>query len=380
MSLQQRITQAFEARFGLAPPLVVRAPGRVNLIGEHTDYNDGFVLPMAIDRAVWIGLRPRQDRQVWAHSLDFEGTIQFSLDHLIKAGAGWGEYLKGVAWALGGAGHRLRGWEGVVAGDVPVGAGLSSSAALEIATARAFAAVSELSWDPPRMARLGQRAENQWVGMNCGIMDQMISAAGVAGHALLIDCRSLETQAIPLPPDTVVLVLDTATRRGLVDSAYNQRRAQCEAAAHFFGVSALRDVSVEQLRTRAAALDDLTHRRARHVVTENARTLQAAEAMGRGDPVELGQLMDASHASLRDDFEVSSQALNLMVDCARQGAGCYGARMTGAGFGGCAVALVRADGAQDLAARVTDCYRTVANLEPNVYVCRASNGAELIFG
>ncbi|RLC65727.1 MAG: galactokinase, partial [Chloroflexi bacterium] len=221
---------------------------------------------------------------------------------------------------------------------------------------------------------------NQWVGVNCGIMDQMISAAGKADHALLIDCRSLETELVPLPPQTAVVVLDTATRRGLVDSAYNERRAQCEAAARFFGVPALRDVSVELFEARAAGLDEIIRRRARHIVTENARTVQAAAAMRQGDSVTLGQLMYESHVSLRDDFEVSSEELNLMVACAHREDGCYGARMTGAGFGGCAVALVRADAARAFAASVAACYQAATAITPNVYICQAANGAELISG
>ncbi|MFC2036974.1 galactokinase [Chloroflexota bacterium] len=378
MSLQQRVVACFEQRFGAHPSLVVRSPGRVNLIGEHTDYNDGFVLPMAIDRAIWIALRAREDQQVCVYSLDFDQAATFSLGTLRRESSGWAEYLKGVAWALQEAGYNLCGWEGVIAGDVPLGAGLSSSAALELATARAFAAVSGLPWDAASMAKHGLRAENEWVGLNCGIMDQMISAGGRADHALLIDCRSLESEPVPLPPGTAIVVLDTATRRGLVDSAYNERRAQCEAAARFFGVPALRDVSIEELEAKSDSLNEMTRRRARHVITENARTLRAVEAMRRGDAVEFGQLMNASHASLRDDFEVSSDELNTMVACARQAASCYGARMTGGGFGGCAVALVRADAAQPFAARIAACYQGATGTPPNVYVCVATNGSEVV--
>jgi galactokinase len=388
MSLQRQVAQEFERRFQSPPAWVVRAPGRVNLIGEHTDYNDGFVMPMAIDRAVWIALRRRPDRRLVVHSLDFDQEAQVGLDELQPAGAGlrraqpsrWVEYLKGVAWALQGAGYALQGWEGVLAGDVPIGAGLSSSAALELATARAFAAVSGWLWEAATMAKLGQRAENQWVGVNCGIMDQMISAAGVAGHALLIDCRSLETQPVPLPPGTAAVVLDTGTRRGLLDSAYNERRAQCEAAARFFGVPALRDVSVERFEAQAGQLEDVVRRRARHVVTENARTLQAADAMRHGDAVAFGGLMDASHASLRDDFEVSSHELNVMADCARRHVACYGARMTGGGFGGCAIALVGAEAAQAFAAGVAADYQAATSITPNIYICAATNGAAVVIG
>jgi galactokinase len=294
--------------------------------------------------------------------------------------AHWAEYVRGVAWSLREAGCTLLGWESVMAGDVPIGAGLSSSAAIELATARAFAVVSGLTWDAARMAKLAQRAENQWVGVNCGIMDQMISAAGKADHALLIDCRSLESEIVPLPANTVVVVLDTATRRGLVDSAYNERRAQCEAAARFFGMKALRDVTVEQFESRSAELDEVTRRRARHVITENERTLQAADAMRRGDAETFGKLMNASHVSLRDHFEVSSSELNVMVECALKEFGCFGARMTGAGFGGCAVALVQAASADDFAANVARAYQDATGLTPNIYLCRATNGAEVVEG
>ena len=369
--------QEFNHRFSAAPVYLVRAPGRVNLIGEHTDYNDGFVLPMAINRAVWIALRLRTDGRVIVHSVDFNQTIEFALNNL-KKGSGWDEYIKGVAWALQQNDYSLRGFEGTVAGDVPIGAGLSSSAAWELAAARAFSAVSGFAWDAARMALLGQQAENQWVGVNCGIMDQMISAAGKADHALLIDCRSLQTQAVPLPPDTVVVVLDTATRRGLVDSLYNERRSQCEAAARFFGVKALRDVSVEQFEARAAGLEVITRNRARHVITENDRTLRAVQAMKRGDAFELGDLLRMSHQSLRDDFEVSSHELNYMVECAERQPGCYGACMTGAGFGGCAVALVRSEAAEQFCRRVIVEYHAATGLTPQVYVCVATNGAEIV--
>lgn len=379
MSLEQQVIQAFQQRFGATPAIVVRAPGRVNLIGEHTDYNDGFVLPMAIDRGMWIALRPRPDKQVIIHSLDIVDTpASFSLDSLRNTGAGWAEYVKGVAWALQDSGAALSGWEGVCAGNVPIGSGLSSSAALELSTARAFSVVSDIPWDAAQMAKLSQRAENHWVGVNCGIMDQMISAAGQADHALLIDCRSLETQSVPLPSETVVVALDTATRRGLVDSSYNERRQQCETAAQFFGVPALRDVTLELFETQSGGLDDITRRRARHIITENARTLQAVDVMRRGDALELGLLMNASHTSLRDDFEVSSDALNMIVDCARQEKGCFGSRMTGAGFGGCAVALVAEDVVEAFTRHVSASYNAASGLSPQIYVSRAAAGAEVI--
>jgi galactokinase len=376
--MRSKVTSSFQERFGQPPAIIVRAPGRVNLIGEHTDYNDGFVLPMAINRAVWVALRPRADDLVQIYSLDFDQTREFSLTGFEHSRGEWVEYVKGTAWALQEAGLDLAGWEGVMAGDVPIGASLSSSAAVELATARTFSEVSGLKWNPKRMALLAQKAENQWVGVNCGIMDQMISAAGETGHALLIDCRSLDIQPVPLPSGTAVVVMDTTIRRGLVDSAYNERREQCEAAATFFEVKALRDVSLDHFEARSAGLDQLIRRRARHIITENERTLQAVEALRQGNADLMGRLMDGSHASLRDDFEVSCKELDLMVQLAQEQTGCYGARMTGGGFGGCAVALVTAERVVDFSTAVAQGYHQATGLEPNIYICQATNGAEII--
>jgi galactokinase len=378
VSFNQHIRQAFINKHSKPPEFIVRAPGRVNLIGEHTDYNDGYVLPMAINLAIWIAYCAREDRQVICYSLAFDDVLGFSLDHIQKDSPGWGEYIKGVAWVLQEAGYSLTGWEGVLAGEVPIGAGLSSSAAIEIATLRTFSVVSNFNWGPKTMAKLGQRVEVEWVGVKSGIMDQMISACGVAGQGLLIDCRTLEAEAIPLPLGASVVVLDTNTRRSLVDSAYNERRAQCEVAAQFFEVSALRDVTLEDLVRLGTSMEEITYRRARHVVTENERTLKAAEAMRVGDAVLLGELMNASHDSLRDDFEVSSNELNVMVETAQADDVCYGARMTGAGFGGCAIALVQNQFAAEFAARIAQRYQETTKIEPKIYICEASDGVEII--
>ena len=378
MGPADRVAAAFRARFGSEPALVVRSPGRVNVIGEHTDYNEGFVLPMAIDRAVWIALRPRPGREVVAVSLDFAGEKAFALDGLRREGAGWVEYLKGTAWALAEAGHGLAGWEGVLAGDVPIGAGLSSSAALEMAAARAFAVVSGLPWDPVAMAKLARRAENEWVGVGCGIMDPLIIGAGREGHAVLIDCRSLEMRPVPLPRGTAIAVLDTSTRRELTGSAYNERRAQCEEAARLLGVKALRDVTPAALAARGGALPDVVRRRARHIVSENARTLDAAEAMQAGDARRLGRLMNESHLSMRDDFEISTAALDAMADLGQAAAGCHGARMTGGGFGGCVVALVDEATAPAFLDAVGRGYRERTALTPSLYLCRPQAGASII--
>ncbi len=377
MGVREQVETAFAELFGPDPDLLVRAPGRVNLIGEHTDYNDGFVLPMAIDREVWIALRPRRDTRVVAHSLDFDETAELDTAALSRGDSGWFEYVKGAAAALGEAGRPVAGWEGVIGGNVPIGAGLSSSAALELATLRAFAAVAELAWEPTWAALLGQRVENHWIGVSSGIMDQLVVAAGRAGHAMLIDCRSLAIEPVPIPADAAIVVLDTDTRRGLLDSAYNRRRRQCEAAAAAFGVPALRDVDLATFEAGSVSLDPITRRRARHVVTENRRTLEAADALRSAELERLGALMNASHASLRDDFEVTSDALNTIVQIAQDAGGCYGARMTGAGFGGCAVALVEADRVSGFIAEVVPLYASATGRTARAYACRAVQGASV---
>ncbi|MBK8024170.1 MAG: galactokinase [Chloroflexi bacterium] len=378
MSLQQRVHDAFVARFGEPPAFITRAPGRVNLIGEHTDYNDGFVLPMAIDRAVWIALRPRQDGYVFIHSLEFDESAEFLLAEMIHRHGEWAEYVKGVAWSLQENGYELIGWDGVLVSDVPVGASLSSSAAFELAAARAFTELSDIPWDPAVMAKICQRAENEWVGVSSGIMDQMISASGVEGEALLIDCRDLSTQSVPMPADTVIIVMDTMTRRELSNSGYNDRVRECKLAVAALGVKALRDATLPMLEAVRDQIDDVVYRRTRHVITEDERTLQAIEAMNAGDAVRMGDLMNASHRSLHEDYEVTNHHTNLMALIAQGLPGCYGARMTGGGFGGCAVALVAADAAETFTAAVAAEYQAQSNIEPAIYVCRASAGAGII--
>lgn len=379
MNPRERVQRAFEVRFRSSPEFVVRAPGRVNLIGEHTDYNDGFVLPMAIEHAVWIALRPRRDQQVLIHSLDYEQTVSYSVKGFRHGKKRWGEYIKGVTRALKKKGYPLTGWEGIMCGNVPIGAGLSSSAATEMAAASAFAVAGGLDIPAREMALAGQHAENEWVGVNCGIMDQMVSAAAREGHALFLDCRTLETEDVPMPAGVSVVIMDTSTRRGLVGTAYNERRAQCEAAARHFGVPALRDVSPSLLAEGGAGLDDVTLRRARHIVTENERVLSAVQAMRQGDGARLGALFNASHASLRDDFEVTNTALNQIVEAATAQPGCLGARMTGAGFGGCAVALVIEDQAEGFAGALKEAYRAASGYEAATYICTPAQGAGRVF-
>ena len=376
--MRERVIGAFEDWFHEPPAFVVRAPGRVNLIGEHTDYNDGFCLPMAIDRALWIALRPRRDGQVGVAALDVGESITFELGALSPGEAGWGQYVTGVAWALQHNGYNLSGWEGVMSSDIPIGSGLSSSAALELAVARAFAAVSGFAWQPEGMARIAQQTENQWLKLRTGIMDQLIGATGVEGQALLIDCRSLAREPVPLPSGATVVVMDTRTPRGLVNSAYNERRAECEQAAQRLGVAALRDVSRADLERLGDRLSPVLRRRARHVITENERTLLAAAAMRAGDTAELGRLMNASHDSLRDDYEVTSVTLDAMVASARRQKGCWGARMTGAGFGGCAIALVAEPAVEPFIAGVFQAYQQATGLTPDIFACRPAAGAGLV--
>lgn len=378
------ITHSFETYFNTKPKFIVRAPGRVNLIGEHTDYNDGFVLPMAIDREVCIAFSPRADDKVRLFSLDLQTDSVFNI-HSLTPSHDWGQYPKGVANQLLKAGYDLQGFDGIITGDIPQGAGLSSSAAVELATAKAFSVVSNFEWNAVKMVKICQQAENEWVGVNSGIMDQMASAVCKAGFALFLDCRSLEIQHIPLPQNVSIVVLDTSTRRGLVDSAYNERRNQCEEAARWFGVKALRDVKSADIRDwrfekkkEERELGELVLRRARHVITENERVLEAIDVMKNGNVKRLGELFNQSHESLRDDFEVTNDALNMIVACAREQDSCYGARMTGAGFGGCAVALVDAEKSSAFVKAVETIYQHKSGLEANIYVCKASEGASQV--
>jgi galactokinase len=372
--LIQSVTNAFSKRFGRQPKFVVQAPGRVNIIGEHTDYNNGFVLPMAIDRGIWIALNPRDDRRVELHSLDFSTPASFSLDH-ITPGEGWTNYLHGIAWILKRLGFPLSGWEGVLASNIPIASGLSSSAALELAAARAFWSASPWDWNSVQMAKAAQAMENEWLGLKSGIMDQMISAAGVEHHALLIDCRSLETELIPFPADLSLVVMDTRVQRGLVNSAYNERVAQCKIASDFFEVDSLREVSTERFLSECDGLEPLIQRRARHVIFENLRTEQAALAMRTGQIPALAELINASHNSLRDDYQVSSKELDFIVDLARQQESCFAARMTGAGFGGCALALVEPESVSTFIHQVKTHYQDEFSIEARIFETKASQGA-----
>ena len=381
-----RARDAFMKRFGEVPQIIVRAPGRVNLIGEHTDYNDGFVLPVAIDRQVVVAAASRPDRRVHLHALDFEAQASFSLDDIqYDEGERWSNYQRGVAWALQGEGLELVGLEAVITSDVPIGSGLSSSAAIEVSMATAWKLLSGFELDPVRLALLCQKAENQFVGANCGIMDQFISVLGRRDHALLIDCRSLGYRLVPLPQGVAIVVADTMKRRGLVDSEYNARRRECEEGArllgeHIPGVRALRDVTPDQFARHAEKLPPVIRRRCRHVISENARVERAVAALEAGDLASFGELMVDSHRSLRDDYQVSCRELDVMVEAALKIEGVYGSRMTGAGFGGCTVSLVAEDAVPTFCEQVAAEYEAVIGVQPQIYACRASDGAGEVEG
>jgi len=385
MSQTEALLDAFSRAYDTRPSLLTRAPGRVNLIGEHTDYNEGFVFPAAITYRVMLAAAPRRDRQVRLYSVNYDQGSSFHLDRIRKVKTlTWSNYVRGVAWVLENEGYRLSGMDAAIAGDVPVSSGLSSSAALEVASCLAFEAVSGLSLDPKDRALLCQRAEREFVGVQCGIMDQFISSLGRRDHALFLDTRTLRFEAIPLPQTGIAIVIgNTRKPRGLVDSAYNERRAQCEEAVdalkpHLPGIRALRDVTMEQLLAHRNALDPIVFRRARHVVTENERVLKSVEALRRCDVVLFGRLMNESHESLRADYEVSCHELDVMVAAARGVAGVYGSRMTGAGFGGCTVSLVASEQVDEFRRRVGDAYRAAVPLEPEFYICQAADGAQAV--
>ncbi len=374
MSPEQEAAALFLKRFGAQPSTIVQAPGRVSLIGGHTDYNEGFVLPMAIDRRTVIAARPRTDRIVAVSSSDFPDA-RFDLGSL-ERGTGWAEYVKGVAWSIGA--DSLPGWEGVIVSTIPLGASLSSSAALEVATALTFATLTDQRWDPVEAAVMSRRAEVDWVGVSSGIMDQLISAGGLADHAVLIDCRDLTQTPAPLPSGVSVVVLDTGTRRQLTESNYNQRRDECAEAARGFGVASLRDLEMPAVDNPPHGISDVAIRRARHIVGENQRTLAAAAAMHAGDPARLGSLISQAHISLRDNFEVSSPALDAMVEAAQASPGCLGASMTGAGFAGCAIAIVEETAIDSFIRHAEERYRAVTEHTPSLFACRAASGASVV--
>lgn len=383
MTLADQVLTRFAQLMGAAPDLAVGAPGRVNLIGEHTDYNDGFVLPAAIGLQSIVAVRRRSDSIVRLIAADFGDAVsEFDLAAPIAPDTAqpWSNYIRGVAATMQSDGVEFRGLDMLVAGDIPQGSGLSSSASLSVASAMAFGGLfAPGRFDPTAIALIAQRAECDFVGMRCGNMDQLASAHGLAGHALLIDCRSLDVRPVALPHGLAMLIVHSGIRRGLVDGAYNERRAQCERVAGHFGVAALRDVTPSALDAARGDLDPTAWRRARHVVTENERTLAAAKAMEAGDLILLGELMALSHASMREDFEITTPAIDrLVAELQRVIGGRGGARMTGGGFGGAVVALVEADAVAAVSAHVQATYHTPEGQRPAIMVERASAGASFL--
>ena len=385
------LTALFEKNFETAPRLLARAPGRVNLLGEHVDYNDGMVLPAAIDRAVYLAAVPTTDGTVSLYAADLKQKVTFRLDTLdLKqdtAGRplpGWALYPAGVAWALQRSGLAVQGIKAVFSSDVPIGSGLSSSAAVEMAFASTWQALGDWTLDKVELAQKGQIAENQYVGVSTGLMDQFASTCGVRDHLLYFDTRSLEWYPISLPEGTSIVIADSGVRRSLVTSAYNERRASCEEAVELLQkflpqIKSLRDISTVEFVAYSEYLPEIVRKRAEHVVMEIHRVSQAVNCLRSSDAKLFGGLMYAGHNSLRDLYEVSCLELDILVSATRQIPGCFGARLTGAGFGGCTVNLVASDQAQAFVEALHTAYQEQTGRDAAIYICRASDGASAWF-
>lgn len=377
--LARRFEQIFASQ-----PQIFRAPGRVNLIGEHTDYNDGYVMPAAIGFFTQVAIAPRLDRKLTVRSGEFDGDFEFDLDHLPAQRTGtWCDYVLGVAVSLQQAGYSLRGANLLVGGGVPIGAGLSSSAAVEVATALALLSLNGERLPLPQIARLCQKAENKFVGARVGIMDQFVSCMGKAGHAFFLDCRSLEFKHVPLPAEIRLVICNTMVKHALATGSYNTRREECEEGVKVLAqwdpqIRSLRDVSAAFLEQHLKDLRDVVGKRCSHVIQENQRVLDAVESLRQGNLMRLGGLMRESHRSLRDLYEVSCRELDIMVEAAEGLPGYCGGRMTGGGFGGCTVNLVRAGNAEEFAAQISTRYEEATGIKPSVYVCSAENGAQAL--
>src|SRR5580692_5174003 len=380
MTRLSTIVERFRSRFG-ADPYVYRAPGRVNLIGEHTDYNEGFAMPAAIGFYCWVAVGTREDRKLNIYSEEFSAAADADLDSAShQPSKTWSDYPVGVALQLDQGGFRLRGANLLIESEVPIGAGLSSSAAIEVATALALAGQSGLSPDRVQLAQLCQKAENEFVGARVGIMDQFVSLHGLENHALMLDCRSLTFESLLIPDSVKLVMSNTMVKHELASSEYNRRRADCEEAVRRLaavlpGIRALRDVSLEQLEKHRGLLSEVIYKRALHIVTENARVLDSAQALRAGDIERFGKRMAESHRSLRDLYEVSCRELDLMVDLAYQQKGVFGARMTGGGFGGATINLVDARHAGEFMEKLGNAYQRETGLVPQIYICRPAEGA-----
>ena len=382
MMLLNDVKKAFSYHFNSQPTFFFRAPGRVNLIGEHTDYNDGFVLPCAINFETIVVAKKRGDKLVKVFAQDYQQTDTFDLTAPIVTHPSyqWANYVRGVANSLQEKGLSLVGCEMVIGGNIPQGSGLSSSASLEVVLGLTYSVLAEQPLSSKDNALNGKNAENNFVGCNCGIMDQLISAQGITGKALLIDCRTLNSEVFDIPTNLSVMIINSNVKRGLVDSEYNTRRDQCEQAAEYFNVSALRDVDIERFYTNEPAIDPIVAKRAKHVITENNRTLLAAKALAKNDIATLSELMAQSHQSMKDDFEITVPAIDFLVELVAEFLGKRGGvRMTGGGFGGCVVALVPNDLVNDVKNLIENKYTEQTSLTADIYVCEASQGAEIIY-
>lgn len=383
LSSAQQIRRLFVERFDVQP-CVFRAPGRINVIGEHTDYNQGLVMPAAIDLAAWAAAAPTKDRRVVVYSANLDETAEIDLDRIrASKRGGWIDYVHGVALGLEQRGVRIPGARMAIRSDVPIGAGLSSSAALEVVSALALAHMADAQLDPTELALLCQAAENDFVGARCGVMDQFVSTKGRDGHALTLDCRDLSFRLTPLPVGLRFVVANTMVQHDLTAGKYNRRRSECEQALERLrrrdsGVRSLRDVTLEQLDDAKDLLSRTQYRRVRHVVSENARVGAAEAAIAAGDGARLGELITASHKSLRDDYEVSCRELDVMAELAQRASGVLGARMMGGGFGGSVLVLTEAATANDFAEKVASEYAERTGLEPWFHVCSIQGGAALV--
>jgi galactokinase len=390
--MKEQIIQSFRELYGRNPAIVVKAPGRVNLLGAHVDYNEGWVLPAAIEQAIWLAAAPTENDIVCIASLDYghEGaaTLAELADKAMRPSGtdrelDWLNYPAGVAWAMQANGHKLVGMEAVFSGDIPAGAGVSSSAAVEMAFVLAWETLSGLALNGRQRAKLGQQVENDYLGLQSGIMDQFASLHGAADHLIMLDCRTLEYELIPLPPESVILVVDSGVRRKLAGSDYNIRQTECLEAVHILqqylpDIRTLRDVDTEKFELYAHRLPLVLRRRARHVVEECARVLNGAEALRQGNVGIFGKMIRESHISSRDLYEISILELDVLAAAAWQVPGCYGARLVGGGFGGCATVLTKESAAAEVAKSMEDAFEEDFGRRPPIFVCRASEGAEVM--
>jgi len=383
MQLIEDTIQRYKKIYGSEPSYIVTAPGRINLIGEHTDYNLGYVLPVAIDRSIIIAVGNRRDKMLFLHTVDLQASVSSSLAKLeYDSTALWSNYPKGVAYIFQNNGYKLQGANFCIRGNIPIGAGLSSSAALEVASAIAFNTLNGLQLPDIELIKISQLAETDFVGVQCGIMDQFISMIGKSNYALFLDCKSLEYRYIPFPKQLKLVVCDTGVKRELRNSAYNQRQLECVEAVNELNkkykmINSLRDITLDHLRESDDSLSSISVKRAMHVVTENIRVLASVQALESNDYKKLGELMIESHKSLRDDYEVSNKELDVCVDILLKIDGVYGARMTGAGFGGSVICLAKQDAIDTIVERLRTEYQRNIGRSITIYLASSGDGAKI---